>query len=78
MPRPYEHIRAEMIANIDSGKFLLGDLIEPKTYFKLKLKDGILVKEKYELHGRKISLHEIRYLTYKEHERLGNDELFSH
>lgn len=71
MPRAHAHIRAEMVSRIEKGEILLGDLIEPKTFTKLKFDNGNLVKERYEVHGRKIPLQAIRQRLFQEHQRLG-------
>ena len=71
MPRTYDNIRTEMLSLIESGKILLGDLISPKSFIKLKVNNGVLVQEAYQIHGRMIPLDEIRRQIYREHKKLG-------
>ena len=71
MPRCYKHIRDELLAKIDSGEILLGELIEPKTYTRIRLENGVLKKEQFQVHGRKLPLEEIRRQIFLEHKSLG-------
>lgn len=77
MPRPYSHIRDELLKHIENGDILLGELIEPKMFTRVKVVDGALKTEKYQVHGRKIPLDEIRLKIYKEHLALGIDMIYN-
>lgn len=60
-----------MTKGLDSGKYQLGVLIEPKEFQKYTLKDGIIIKSMYQIQGRKIPLDIIRENTFKKHASLG-------
>ena len=61
-----------MIKQVERGEYLLGELIEPKTYEKLVLdKDGTLKKEKFTLHARKIPMKDIRKRMFETHKKHG-------
>ena len=71
MPKCYSHIRKQLLDKIERGEILLGELIEPKTYIRVKLEEGKLVKETFQVHGRKLPLDEIRLRIFNEHKALG-------
>ena len=50
MPRPYSHLKKDFFKK----------LIQFKTYVRIKLEKGQLIKEVVEIHGRKLLLDEIR------------------
>ena len=54
-----------------SGEYLLGDLVEGKTFAKLVLVDGEIKREFFTVEARHIPLEEIRSRIYKEHSELG-------
>ena len=57
--------------NVKNGKYLLGDLIQPKTYEKFQLdKNGNIITSSYTVSGRKIPLNMIRRNIYEEHNKL--------
>lgn len=61
-----------MIKQVERGEYLLGELIEPKTYEKLVLdKDGTLKKENFTLHARKIPINDIRKRMFETHKKHG-------
>ena len=60
-----------MAENVRDGKYLLGDLIEPKMYKKFVIEGGQIVEKTFTVEGRKIPLASIREATYKEHRKLG-------
>ena len=72
MPRPYKYLKEELLKKIKRGEILIGELIEPKCYIRIKFKKGKIVKEKVEIHGRKLPLEEIRKRIFEEHKSLGN------
>ena len=61
-----------MQSKIESGEYVLGEMIVPQTYKKVVLgEDGSIKTETFTVAGRKIPLSEIRIRTLKEHEDLG-------
>ena len=61
MPRTYSQLKQEMIENVRKGKYLLGELIEPKSYKKFIIdKDGMITESMYTVSGRKIPINAIR------------------
>ena len=61
-----------MLKGVESGRYVLGDLIEPKTFRKYKLSsDGSIVSEEYTVHGRKIPLKKIRETLFSDHLKEG-------
>lgn len=61
-----------MQSKIESGEYVLGEMIVPQTYKKVVLaKDGTIKTELFTVSGRKIPLSEIRERMLKEHEDLG-------
>ena len=71
MPRPYSHLKKDLLKKIETGEILIGELIQPKTYVRIKLEKGQLIKEVVEIHGRKLPLDEIRKRIFEEHKSLG-------
>ena len=61
-----KEILAEKIIN---GQYTIGELVVPKNYKKLVLKDGNIQSETFTLESRKISLASIRYKMAQKHER---------
>lgn len=45
IPRRYKNIQKDMLDGVQSGRYLLGELIEPKTYKKFMLDKTGEVKE---------------------------------
>lgn len=61
-----------MQSKIESGEYILGEMIVPQTYKKVVLdKDGTIKTELFTVSGRKIPLSDIRDRTLKQHEKLG-------
>ena len=61
-----------MLDGVRSGKYLLGDLIEPKKYKKFTLDNtGQINEVEYSVSGRKIPLNTIRKKLYDDHQKLG-------
>lgn len=76
MPRPFKHLKAELMERIADGKILLGELIEPKVYTKMVLRNGELTSESKKIHARKIPMDEIRKRMFMEHQNLGRNFIF--
>lgn len=70
-PPTMKHIHKEIVERIKKGIYLLGDLVEPKTYTKLVLNDGVIERKIFTIEARHIPLEEIRSRIYKEHVELG-------
>ena len=62
---------------IDDGKILLWELIEPKVYTKMVLRNGELTSESKEIHARKIPIDEIRKRMFMKHKNLGGNFNFN-
>lgn len=60
-----------MIKNVENGRYLLGELIVPKTYKKVQVLNGVICEKEYQIFGRRIDLREIRKKIYIEHQKLG-------
>ena len=61
-----------MISKVKSGEYLLGELVEPKSYDKLVVQgDGTIVKKSFVVRARRIPLDLIREKIFKEHRMLG-------
>ena len=61
-----------MQSKIESGEYILGEMIVPQTYKKVVLtEDGTIKKELFTVSGRKMPLSDIRDRTLKQHEKLG-------
>lgn len=59
-------------SKIESGEYVLGEMIVPQTYKKVVLaEDGTIRTELFTVSGQKIPLSEIRERVLKEHEDLG-------
>ena len=71
MPRAHKHLKDDIESKIESGEYVLGDLVEPKTYTRLVLVDGVITKKSFTVGARRIPLEEIRIRIYKEHRELG-------
>ena len=60
-----------MQSKIESGEYILGEMIVPETYEKVVLdEDGNIKTELFTVSGRKIPLSDIRDRTLKQHEKL--------
>ncbi len=70
--RPYKYLKADLIKMVEDGTYLLGELMEPKTFTKIILKKGEIVTKTFTVEGRRIPLDEIRIRIYKQHLALGN------
>ena len=71
IPRDYCALRDEMLKGVESGKYVLGDLIHPKSFEKLVInKNGEVKKTLYTVSGRKIPFSTIRKKIYDEHKKL--------
>ena len=72
-PPCYKKVREELIRLVEEGAYLLGELIEPKTFRRFVIgQDGEITTEIFEVEGRKISLVDVRERIFQEHKRLGN------
>ena len=60
-----------MKRGIESGKYRLGILVEPKEFHKYIVENGEIVSTTYKVYGRKIPLDIIRQETFKKHDALG-------
>ena len=60
------------MSNIESKTYLLGELVEPKTYTKVIVTpEGKLEKKTFTLEARRIPLKDIRIRLYEEHFKSG-------
>ena len=66
---PIKKTREKLKQKIDKGQFKIGEMIVPRKYQKLIVKNGQLVKKEFCVEGRKIPLKEIRELALKEQEK---------
>ena len=71
MPRTYEKIKTDLLQKVQSGEYVLGTLIEPRTYKKVIIKNEKIATEEFTVSGRKIQLKQIRQKIYEKHEALG-------
>ena len=70
-PRPYNQLKADIAESIRSGKYMLGELIQPKVFKKYTIsRNGDIKETEYTIEGRKIPLHEIRKNMYNDHKNL--------
>ena len=61
-----------MVKLVKEGVYLIGELIEPKTFLKIVLSpDGDISTETFVVEGRKIPLVDLRKRIFEEHKRLG-------
>ena len=59
-------------SKIESGEYILGEMIVPQTFKKVTLtKEGTIKTETFTVSGRKIPLLDIRKNMLKEHESMG-------
>ena len=66
------HMTFTLQSKVESGEYVLGQMIVPQTFKKVMLrKEGHLKRETFTVSGRKIPLLEIRKRMLKEHESLG-------
>ena len=64
---------------LESGNISVGHSINPKTYIKFTIKNGIASTSEFTVEGRKHSLYEIREKLYKKHKtymRLHTDKYY--
>ena len=76
---PFTKIKTDMQKMVRDGIYSLGILIEPKEFTKFSNVEGKIVKSKYQVHGRKIPLKDIRENMFRKHQSLGimkNQESF--
>lgn len=73
--RPYKYLKSEMAELVANGTYILGELFEPKTFTKIVLIKGKLVKKTFTIEGRRIPLEEIRIRINEQHLALGNSSL---
>ena len=65
-----------MMMKVESGEYLLGDLVEPKTFIKSVLDhSGNITQTTYTVCARRIPLDTLRIRIYKEHKKLGISEI---
>ena len=65
------HTSFTLQSKVESGEYVLGEMIVPPTFKKVTLtKEGHLKTETFTVSGRKIPLLEIRKRMLKEHESL--------
>ncbi|KAK2549139.1 hypothetical protein P5673_030514 [Acropora cervicornis] len=70
--RQFDSKNPRRLNKVESGEFVLGEMIVPQTFKKVMLtKEGHLKTETFTVSGRKIPLLEIRKRMLKEHESLG-------
>ena len=75
-PRTYEDIKKEINRKVESGEYMLGELVVPKKYKRLKIDDdGSIIEEDFTVEARKIPINEIRERIYKEHVELGKQSI---
>lgn len=61
-----------MESKIANEEYLLGELVEPKTFQKSTVShDGSIIKTTYTVHARRIPHNMIREKIYQEHKSLG-------
>ena len=60
-----------MKQGIESGKYHLGILVEPKQFHKYIVENGEIVSTAYKVYGRKIPLDTIGEYTFKKHDAMG-------
>ena len=70
-PRPYRHLQKDMIDKVNSKEYLLGELVEPKSFEKFVLVDGEIVKRTFTIHARRIPFKDIRKKIFEEHKKKG-------
>ena len=76
-PRSYQKIKEEMLKKVESGEYLLGELVAPKEMTKLVLtNDGEIKKVKFVISARRIPMNQIRKRIYEEHKLLGMNNFF--
>ena len=62
-----------MVKNAEDGTYLLGELVEPKTYYKLVLdSNGTISKIPFTVHAQRIPLRDLRRKIFNEHKKAGN------
>lgn len=72
LPPANDQLRKEIKMKIESGEYVLGELIVPRKYTKFVVKeDGTLKPECFTVSGRKIPLMEIRKRLLQKHQALG-------
>lgn len=54
---------------IAAGKILIGHLVNPKTYTRFSIKDGVVSSTEFTVEGRKHTLHEIRNKLLLKHKK---------
>ena len=68
-PEPIEETQKKLKRKIKSGEYSLGELIVPRKYQKLVVKDGQLIQKIFYVEGSKILQSEIRQMNLKDHEK---------
>ena len=62
---------------VNNGEFLLGELVEPKSYERFILtSDNKVIKKSFTIHARRIPLKEIRIKLFEKHKTQGNVFIF--
>lgn len=72
--RPFKYLKAEVAELIENGTYLLGELLEPKSFTKIVLKKGKLESKTFTIEGRRIPMEEIRARIFKQHKELGKEK----
>ena len=74
MLRPYQKVKDELIEMVNCEKYLLGELIEPKSFIKTMVdSDGNISEKKVTVNARRILLESIRKRMYEEHKEMGRE-----
>lgn len=72
MPRAHTKLKEEIVGKVQSGKYMLGELIEPKSFWKYTTtSDGKIEKVQFTVAGRKIPMREIQKRMYQYHKETG-------
>ena len=70
--RSYTKIREDMLSKVKEGKYLLGELVVPKSFVKTFLTNqGEILKKEFTIHARRIPLLDLRRKIFEDHKRLG-------
>ena len=61
-----------MVKIVEVGTYLLGKLVEPKTYYKLVLdSNGTISKTPFTVHARRIPLRDLMRKIFNEYKEAG-------
>jgi len=77
LPRPYKDLKKEMVDKVNNGDFLLGELVEQKSYERFILtSENKVIKKSFTIHARRIPPKEIRIKLFEKHKTQGNVFIF--